>query len=281
MHNEEGSVGSALPMVTQDYALVSHGDHRNPYWLCFTARETLNLHYTFQHLKPMPLDKVAFPEFAARTRVAAACALASLAALSEDDRLGASKNTVVDGYQCPAEFFNLYSMVEVEVEAKKAYGLSSNTNDLPWLTRCQIVVQGGSNSGIASYSGGTRRDGSEMLSSMLSTASPEIQKQMLGVVRRSQAIAMMRLSFVEITSWGHGDGVSQCVMGWSESMCHGLWRLRGYPGRNVGYGNIGTGMLPVPYDMSGMLPRDDVAVAMLQPMPITSLAYALANALPG
>nr|GEV44564.1 polyadenylate-binding protein 7 isoform X2 [Tanacetum cinerariifolium] len=40
--------------------------------------------------------------------------------------------------------------------------------------------QGGSNSGIASYSGRTRGDGSEMLSSMLSTASPEIQKQMLG-----------------------------------------------------------------------------------------------------
>ncbi|GJU93486.1 hypothetical protein Tco_1318242 [Tanacetum coccineum] len=31
MHNKEGSVGSALPMVTHDYALVSHADHRNPY----------------------------------------------------------------------------------------------------------------------------------------------------------------------------------------------------------------------------------------------------------
>nr|GEW71773.1 polyadenylate-binding protein 7 [Tanacetum cinerariifolium] len=40
--------------------------------------------------------------------------------------------------------------------------------------------QAGSNRGIASYSGGPRGDGSEMLSSMLSTASPEIQKQMLG-----------------------------------------------------------------------------------------------------
>ncbi|GJU24294.1 polyadenylate-binding protein 7 [Tanacetum coccineum] len=40
--------------------------------------------------------------------------------------------------------------------------------------------QTGNNREIASYSGGTRGDGSEMLSSMLSTASPEIQKQMLG-----------------------------------------------------------------------------------------------------
>lgn len=32
--HEEGSVGSALPMVTQDYAVASHGDHRNPY-ACF------------------------------------------------------------------------------------------------------------------------------------------------------------------------------------------------------------------------------------------------------
>ncbi|GJS37881.1 polyadenylate-binding protein 7, partial [Tanacetum coccineum] len=114
-----------------------------------------------------------------------------------------------------------------------------------------------SNSGIASYSGGTRGDGSEMLSSMLSTASPEIQKQMLG--ERLYPLVYQH----EITSWSHGDGVSQCVMGWSESMCHGRWRLRGYPGRNVGDGNIGMGMLPVPYDMSGMLPRDDVVVAML------------------
>ncbi|GJY69081.1 hypothetical protein Tco_0472063 [Tanacetum coccineum] len=76
----------------------------------------------------MPLDKVAFPEFL-QLRYGVwrrSCALASLAALSEDDRLGASKNTVVDGYQC---------MVEVEVEAKKADGSSSSTNGLPWLTR--------------------------------------------------------------------------------------------------------------------------------------------------
>ncbi|GKB04805.1 polyadenylate-binding protein 2-like protein [Tanacetum coccineum] len=53
---------------------------------------------------------------------------------------------------------------------------------------------------------------------------------------------------------------------------------RGYPGRNVGDGNIGTEMFPVPYDMGGMLPRDVVAGAMLQPMPITALASALANA---
>ncbi|GJU79397.1 concanavalin A-like lectin/glucanase domain-containing protein [Tanacetum coccineum] len=31
MHNKEGSAGSALAMVTQGYALVSHGDDRNPY----------------------------------------------------------------------------------------------------------------------------------------------------------------------------------------------------------------------------------------------------------
>nr|GEU40584.1 polyadenylate-binding protein 2-like [Tanacetum cinerariifolium] len=54
---------------------------------------------------------------------------------------------------------------------------------------------------------------------------------------------------------------------------------RGYPGRNVGDGNMGTGMLPVPYDMGGMLPRD-AAAAMQQPMPITALASALANAPP-
>ena len=42
------------------------------------------------------------------------------------------------------------------------------------------IQQAGSNRGIASYSGGPRGDGSEMLSGMLSTASPEIQKQMLG-----------------------------------------------------------------------------------------------------
>lgn len=54
---------------------------------------------------------------------------------------------------------------------------------------------------------------------------------------------------------------------------------RGYPGRNVVDGNMGTGMLPVPYDMGGMLPRD-AAAAMQQPMPITALASALANAPP-
>nr|GEW73629.1 polyadenylate-binding protein 2-like [Tanacetum cinerariifolium] len=56
---------------------------------------------------------------------------------------------------------------------------------------------------------------------------------------------------------------------------------RGYPGRNMGDRNMGTGMLPVPYDMGGnrgMLPRDVGAAAMQQPMPITALAFALANA---
>lgn len=50
------------------------------------------------------------------------------------------------------------------------------------------------------------------------------------------------------------------------------------PGRNVGdvaMPGVGGGMLPVPYNMGGMLPRD---AAMGQPMPITALASALANA---
>lgn len=55
-------------------------------------------------------------------------------------------------------------------------------------------------------------------------------------------------------------------------------RMYRYPGRNVGDGNMGGGMLPVPYDMAGgMLPRDG---GMQQPMPITALASALANAPP-
>ncbi|GJU43410.1 hypothetical protein Tco_1200676 [Tanacetum coccineum] len=55
---------------------------------------------------------------------------------------------------------------------------------------------------------------------------------------------------------------------------------RGYPGRTVGDGNMGTGMLQVPYDMGGMLPSDVVAAAMRQPMAITASASALANAPP-
>lgn len=50
------------------------------------------------------------------------------------------------------------------------------------------------------------------------------------------------------------------------------------PGRNVGdvaMPGVGGGMLPVPYNMGGMLPRD---AAVGQPMPITALASALANA---
>ncbi|KAK2995227.1 hypothetical protein RJ640_006966 [Escallonia rubra] len=52
------------------------------------------------------------------------------------------------------------------------------------------------------------------------------------------------------------------------------------PGRNVPDGTmpgVAGGMLPVPYDVGGMLPRD---AAMAQPMPITALASALANASP-
>lgn len=52
------------------------------------------------------------------------------------------------------------------------------------------------------------------------------------------------------------------------------------PGRNVQdmpLPGVGGGMLSVPYDMGGMLPRDAAAP---QPMPITALASALANATP-
>ncbi|KAK6115936.1 hypothetical protein DH2020_008205 [Rehmannia glutinosa] len=52
------------------------------------------------------------------------------------------------------------------------------------------------------------------------------------------------------------------------------------PGRNVQdvpMPGVAGGMLSVPYDMGGMLPRD---AAIPQPMPITALASALANATP-
>ncbi|GJS73335.1 pol polyprotein [Tanacetum coccineum] len=68
-------------------------------WLRFTTIEAMNLHYIFQQLKPMELDKAAFLAFAAGTTVAAACAILFLATLSEDDHLGASKNAVADGYR--------------------------------------------------------------------------------------------------------------------------------------------------------------------------------------
>lgn len=57
-------------------------------------------------------------------------------------------------------------------------------------------------------------------------------------------------------------------------------RMYRYPGRNVADGNMGGGMLPVPYDMGGMVPRDASAAAMQQPIPITALSSALANAPP-
>ncbi|GJQ99714.1 polyadenylate-binding protein [Tanacetum coccineum] len=53
---------------------------------------------------------------------------------------------------------------------------------------------------------------------------------------------------------------------------------RGYPGRNMGDGNIGAGMLSVPYDMGAMLLRD-VDAAMQQSMHIAALGSALAIAL--
>jgi polyadenylate-binding protein len=52
------------------------------------------------------------------------------------------------------------------------------------------------------------------------------------------------------------------------------------PGRNMGdipMPGLGGGMLSVPYDMGGMLPRD---AAFGQPMPVPALATALANAPP-
>ncbi|KAJ0785631.1 hypothetical protein HanOQP8_Chr02g0045401 [Helianthus annuus] len=58
------------------------------------------------------------------------------------------------------------------------------------------------------------------------------------------------------------------------------------PARNMADANmaagVGSGMLPVPYDMAGVggvLPRD-AAASIPQPMPITALASALANASP-
>ncbi|KAL7619057.1 hypothetical protein Lser_V15G00836 [Lactuca serriola] len=69
-------------------------------------------------------------------------------------------------------------------------------------------------------------------------------------------------------------------------------RMYRYPGRNMGDGNMGGGgggMLPVPYDMGGILPRggggggDGAATGGIQqqpPVPITALASALANAPP-
>ncbi|KAK9073373.1 hypothetical protein SSX86_007697 [Deinandra increscens subsp. villosa] len=63
-------------------------------------------------------------------------------------------------------------------------------------------------------------------------------------------------------------------------------RMYRYPGRSVADANmtgVGSGMLPVPYDMAGVggiLPRDAAAAAIQQPMPITALASALANASP-
>ncbi|KAJ0668411.1 putative polyadenylate-binding protein/Hyperplastic disc protein [Helianthus annuus] len=58
------------------------------------------------------------------------------------------------------------------------------------------------------------------------------------------------------------------------------------PARNIADANmvagVGSGMLPVPYGMAGvggMLPLD-VAASIPQPMPITALASALANASP-
>lgn len=63
-------------------------------------------------------------------------------------------------------------------------------------------------------------------------------------------------------------------------------RMHRYPSRNVADANLATGvgggMLPVPYDMAagvGSMPRDGTA-ATQQPMPITALASALANASP-
>lgn len=53
------------------------------------------------------------------------------------------------------------------------------------------------------------------------------------------------------------------------------------PGRNmpdVPMPGVAGGMLPVPYDMGAGMPMRDAAVG--QPMPITALSTALANASP-
>ncbi|KAL9143806.1 hypothetical protein ABFS82_14G257900 [Erythranthe guttata] len=57
-------------------------------------------------------------------------------------------------------------------------------------------------------------------------------------------------------------------------------RMFRYPqGRDGPMPGVGGGMLSVPYDMgSGMLPRDSAPIQQQQPMPITALATALANA---
>ncbi|KAI5655271.1 hypothetical protein M9H77_32458 [Catharanthus roseus] len=57
-------------------------------------------------------------------------------------------------------------------------------------------------------------------------------------------------------------------------------RMYRYPGRNVPevpMPGVGGGMLSVQYDMGGMLPRD---APIAQPIPVTALASALANASP-
>ncbi|KAL7085246.1 hypothetical protein ACP275_14G270500 [Erythranthe tilingii] len=58
-------------------------------------------------------------------------------------------------------------------------------------------------------------------------------------------------------------------------------RMYRYPtGRDGPMPGVGGGMLSVPYDMGGMLPRDSAPIQPQQPMPITALATALANATP-
>lgn len=52
-------------------------------------------------------------------------------------------------------------------------------------------------------------------------------------------------------------------------------RMYRYPGRNAAAADANMPLVPVPYDMSGMFPRDAV-----QPMPVTALTSALANAPP-
>ncbi|XP_047325343.1 polyadenylate-binding protein 2-like [Impatiens glandulifera] len=60
-------------------------------------------------------------------------------------------------------------------------------------------------------------------------------------------------------------------------------RLYRYPpGRNVSDGSVGGGMVPVPYEMGGMLPPREAMnqPQQKQPIPITALASALANSTP-
>ncbi|GJU95231.1 cfxQ like protein [Tanacetum coccineum] len=60
-------------------------------------------------------------------RMAAACTLASLGALSKDDCLGASKNEVADGYRFESRIKHEYGETTSHMVAKNGY------NEAAWL----------------------------------------------------------------------------------------------------------------------------------------------------